>query len=408
MQERFDIELFCEPHSLKGGLGEVRHYLTAQQRHKEAPFDLFFYQLEDHRRARFVRSQLGLMPGILWAHDLYLSDLGAEALHTSPWENTIRRYYDRDVPFADRVHPPHQLAPLAFREVSLSPVVLCSSQRGLDAVARITGPRLTVDKGGDFGLGYLPVPVPSDALLVQPRRLREQCEELHLVTAASAGLEGRPHKFLEALAGYNAAWRLTWVVDGSESARAYSLLNEFGVTDRVAVLEGRNPEQWLQVLQKADVALHLHNGFFGHVGPYLQMSLAAGVPCIGVRAIGGADFPEGVVWTVVPGQLEAVQIREAVAAIVQVGVDAAGAQGRLIMQRENEAALVAEALGSTFVRYAETLKGITAQWDQLYSDAREALFQEVQHLMDGGDSTTLSPFGEVFLPAARELGRLEK
>lgn len=408
LRERFDIDVFCECSPHNADISVARHYLTALTRHKENPFDLFFYQLEDHAKARFVRSHIGIMPGILWAHDLYLSDLGAEALHTSPWEQTIQRYYDSSVPFADRSRPPHQLAPLAYRDVSLSPVVLCSSARGLAAVDRITGMRLTTDGGkGDFQMGYLPVPVEVDGCNV---RRTEQGEGgagarvLHVVTTASVGLEGRAHKFLAALKGYSGEWQLTWLVSRVERERASALVNEFGLGDRVVLVEGRTPATWRTIVQSADVALHLHNGFYGHTGPYLHISLAAGVACIGVRAMGGVDFPESVVWTVVPGHREALQIREALAEISRIGPEFAGARGQVYVRRECDVEAVTNVLSVEFERRAEQLKAIMNSWSELYRDAKGALFDEVKSLMDGGDSVGISPFKEVLLPAARELG----
>ncbi len=422
LRERFDIEVFCEcsPQSanthgasiLGTDTSGVRHYLTALMRHKEQPFDLFFYQLEDHARARFVRSHIGLMPGILWAHDLYLSDLGAEALHTSPWEQTIQRYYDCSEPFADKAKPPHQLMPLAYREVSLSPIVLCSSARGVAGVERITGMRLTTDGGeGDFQVGYLPVPVESgagDASSCNPKgrlgKSRAATSELRVVTAASVGLEGRAHKFLAALKGYAGEWKLTWLINRFERERASALIEEFGVVDRVVLVEGRNPTVWHTLVQSADVALHLHNGFYGHTGPYLHISLAAGVACIAVRAMGGVDFPESVVWTVVPGHHEALQIREVLGEISRIGPDVAGAPGQSYAQHECGVESVANILSREFERGAEQLKGIMSSWDELYRDAKSALFDEVRNLMDGSEAGGISPYEQVFKPAARELG----
>lgn len=407
LRERFEIEVFCEcsPHNADSSV--ARHYLTALTRHKENPFDLFFYQLEDNKRATFVRSHIGIMPGILWAHDVYLSGHGAEALHTSPWEQTIQRFYDSTVPFADMSMHPHQLSLLAYREVSLSPIVLCSSVRGVAGAERITGMRLTTDGGkGDFQMGYLPVPVEVGATdaLGTLRERNTDARVLHVVTAAGVGLEGRAHKFLAALRGYSGEWKLSWLINRTERERASALIEEFQLADKVALVEGRTPEAWCLLVKSADVALHLHNGFYGHTGPYLHISLAAGVACIGVRAMGGVDFPESVVWTVVPGHHEALQIREVLGEISRIGPAAAGLPGKWYAQRECDVNAVVEILSREFERGAEQLKPIMNSWDELYRDAKSALFDEVKNLMDGSEAGGISPYEQVFKPAAQELG----
>jgi hypothetical protein len=399
LEERFEIELFSDSRASFAESTPGRHYLTAMTEHRKTPFDLFFYQIEDHRRLRFVRSQIGIMPGVLWAHDLYLSDLGAEALHTSPWEQTIRRYHDQRVPFSDRDHAARQFSPVAYREVSLNPVVLCSSPRGVRAVQQITTDRITTDSSGGFELGYLPVPVE----VTQRRRSEQKDGSLQVVTAAAVGLEGRAHIFLPALKALKGRWHLVWMIDAAEQQRAARLLEEFGLTSEVSLVVGRSPQRWSKLIDSADIALHLHNYFFGHLAPYLQISLEAAVPCVTLRAIGGVDFPESAVWTVVPGRSEAQQISEAVALIGELGVAAAGSRGQEIVRRESEVSRVADVLAATFERSAPLVAPVMERWAQLFAEARGALFKEVQGLMDGADGES-SPYKELFLPAARELG----
>jgi hypothetical protein len=340
------------------------------------------------------------MPGVLWAHDLYLSDLGAEALHTSPWEQTIRRYHDRSVSFSDRDHAARQFAPVAYREVSLNPVVLCSSQRGLMTVKQITADRVTTDYSGGFDLGYLPVPIEATQ---RSRKSRTTEVPLRVVTAAGVGLEGRSHTFLPALKAAQGTWDLLWMIDACEQQRAESLLEEFKVQHEVSLVVGRSPQAWSRMVDSADVALHLHNYFFGHLAPYLQISLEAGVPCVTLRAIGGVDFPESAVWTVVPGHAESKQISEALSLIGKVGPVGAGLHGQEVARHESEASSVADRLAATFERSAPVLAPVMERWGQLFAEAKGELFKEVQALMDGA-ACDVSAYEELFLPAVRELG----
>ncbi len=120
--------------------------------------------------------------------------------------------------------------------------------------------------------------------------------------------------------------------------------------------------------------------------------------------MGGVDFPESVVWTVVPGHHEALQIREVLGEISRIGPAAAGLPGKLYAQRECDVNAVVEILSREFERGAEQLKGIMNSWDELYRDAKSALFDEVKNLMDGSEAGGISPYEQVFKPAARELG----
>ena len=57
LKNKCDITLF----DLESGefLGQhVKNFLSAFREHREQPFDLFFYQLEDRRSAYFVRTHL--------------------------------------------------------------------------------------------------------------------------------------------------------------------------------------------------------------------------------------------------------------------------------------------------------------------------------------------------------------
>lgn len=55
----------------------VFHFLRAFARHREQPFDIFFYQLEDHPACHYIDLSLELQPGVVLFHDIHLNRVGS-------------------------------------------------------------------------------------------------------------------------------------------------------------------------------------------------------------------------------------------------------------------------------------------------------------------------------------------
>lgn len=394
LRDRFEVEIFCGLYSGEHCGVPRHHFLTAYQRHRTHPFDIFFYHLEDGPLGRFLRTQIGIMPGVTWVHDLFLSDLGAEGIHTSPWERSLAQYFNPALPFSERGEAPHQLRPQAYRETGLSPVVLFSSRWGKREFDRWTMARLEYVPGGHRS-EYLAVPVVTAAR----HGVSTTSDVLRVLALGSAALADRAHKFLPALAALREEWHLTWVVDSSDRSEVEVLLSEFGVGDRVSLIEGRSPALWSKLLAASDVALHLHSTPIGHLAPYLHLSLAAGVPVVVMRYASGEEIPEGVAFRIVPGMHETAQIRGALESVFRHGSVGVGEAGRSFMRAENEVDVVGERVGALLCEVAPALTGVMKRWEALYGDAAEDLLREVRTSIDapvggmpGSFDTLLKPF----------------
>jgi hypothetical protein len=396
------IELFSESFS-RSELGlPHHHYLNAYKRHESEPFDIFFYQLEDGRSSRFVRGHIGLMPGVVWVHDLFCKDLGPEACHTSPWETTIRQYLDGDQPFADRLVAPHQLWPRVYREVSLSPVVLCSSRWAYNEFLRMTSNRLEASDGA-HSAQVLPIPVSarrnhSHGRVLNPEMLSIACNSV-------SGIEGRAHKFLPVLKKMPGAWRLVWMLDSDEISSAQALVREFGISEqRVSFVSPRSPDAWGEVVKDSDVALHLHTSTFGHLAPYLQLTMAEGCPAIVAQSGQGEDIPNNVAFHIIPGVHESAQIEAVLEAVRKNGRDALGGEGMRYISASADSADIARTLSAGFRRWAPQLREVMQRWQELQRRAQRELLGEVRHLVCDKSAATPDPFDVSLLPSIKELG----
>ncbi len=403
LKDRFEIETFSSSFSTPYPWIRHNHHLNAYKRHRERPFDIFFYQLEDGTRSRFTRTQIGMVPGISWIHDIFLGDLGAEATHTSPWEHTIAQFHDENLPFEPRGHLPHQLRPHAYREVSVSPVVLFDSYWGLKEFRSLVSNRIEHELGAHRA-EFVPVPVSLRPI----RPVSKKSDLLSVVTPCSPGVEGHSHKMLPALKALKQPWRLTWMVSAEELSRANGLIDEFDVRERVTLVEGRTTGAWERALEGADVAVHLHNSPFGHLGPYLHLSMAAGVPCVALRAAAGEELPRDAVFSIEGGMFETAQMVGIFEQLARGDLLGCGDVGRRYIVKEAGVNSIAQKLGDLFVESAPNVAPIMERWNALYKRGWDALVQELVPLVDTADSVAPSPFEALVKPFIQELNEFSR
>lgn len=391
------IEAFSDSFAAETGCVPQHHYLKAYQRHREDPFDLFFYQLEDGRRSRFVRASIGVMPGVTWFHDLFFQDLGPEATHTSPWENSIRQFYRPNLPFADRSVAPHQLWPRAFRELSLSPVNLFSSRWLLAESKTMISSRLEAEIGAHRS-ELLNIPVQAVSPAPMPSK-----ETLRVAALSGSGLEGRAHKLLGALRGLKHPWHLTWVVEPNEATGAEALLREFEAGERTTIVPSCSPSSWSDILAGSHVALHLRTSCFGHLAPYVQLSLASGRLTVVSDMGQGEDMPDAVACRVTPGISEGTQLAAILERACEIDILHTTSGARKYVASEHSPNLVAQCLSSLLIAAAPLLKEPMRRWDGLYGRAKSELLREVESLMGASQDAGLSPFARIMDPAVTEL-----
>ena len=400
MADRFEIELFSDDPSSYSGPFAIHHYLTAYSRHREAPFDLFFYQLEDGPRGRVSRMHLGLIPGVVWVHDLYLQDKGPEGLYTSPWERTIAQFKGKETEFIDRLSVPHQLWPRAIREVSLSPVVLFSSQWAFSEFNSFISDRIECYPGAQIA-EYLPVPVEG----YQPIVPKERADVLKLGFVGSVHVEDRAHKILPAIRDAHCRLELTWLVPRAQLGRANELLKEFVVEDRVKLIPSNKIEDWRETLTHIDVALHARRSPFGHLAPYLQHSLAAGKPVVVCDSAEGSSLPKDLVFSVTPGSFESAELRELLTSLSTSPLKGIGDRGREYVFKVSDADRIADTLTEIFHSSAPLIRECLSRWGDLEKQAAESLLQEVLCLAGAQSDQPKGVAAEqILLPVAQELG----
>lgn len=410
LSKQHSIEVFSDEAALVGASGmfglPVFHYLNAYKRHTEQPFDLFFYQLEDSRACRFIRGHIGLVPGVVWVHDLFCKDLGPEACHTSPWERTIRQFFYPTLEFADRSKAPHQLWPRVFRETSLCPVVLCSSAWALQEFRGMVSTRLESSDGAHWSQV---VPVPVTAQRVGGIIDRSENTPIRIATLSVPGIEGRSHKILPMLQqlreDLNFTWRLTWMIDEHEREAALALVREFGIDEScVTLVASRSAERWSEVVFQSDVALHLHSSPFGHLAPFVQISFAHACPVVLASSAQGEDFPEEVAFRINPGVHESSELRDVLIELMKDRAKLYGAQGAQYVRSCNDPARIAKLLSEILVEEAPQVSYVMDRWQTIGRRGRIALLEEVRTLVTGGEGDVVSAYTHVILPALFELG----
>jgi len=377
MKHECDIEVFS---GLPSGvhLGVPRYNtLNAYQRHRANPFDIFFYQIEDGPLGRVVRTQVGTMPGISWMHDTFLSDPGAEGIHTSPWERSVQQVLDLSLPFLERGDLPLQPQPQGYRETSVSPIVLYNSEWAEGTLHRFLSGRYEYASCGHRS-DALPVPV----TVIEDARSHEVGRPFQIVAASSARLDGRAHKFLPALADCSRSTHLTWIVEPSERADAQRMIGEFGVHERVTLIEGNSPDRWRSLVAKSDLALHLTSNPHTRLSPYLELSMAAGVPTVVMRVGRGESLSHDIAFSIEPGLHETAQLHGIFEALGAGDSRQFGRAGQNLVKDENDPAHVAARLAATFRESAPLLADVMRAWDGLYKRAEEALLEEIKALVD--------------------------
>jgi hypothetical protein len=397
-----EVEVFTN--SLRAEAFGVRasHYLKAFERHREQSFDVFFYQLEDGIESRFVRAHCGLVPGVLWAHDVFLRDLGAEGYHTSPWEQSIRQYYSRNEPFSDRSKAPHQLWPRIYRESSLSPVVLFSSRWGEAEFQSMISTRLeSLGRGHMSGL----LPIPTGSASSNNVRVPENSDAMRIAYHGLPGMEGRCHKFLPAVKGLSINYVLTWMVPFGGGVEAHARIAEFGLDDsRIEVIESASPKRWQEVVEASDVAFHLHAGAYGRMSPFLEVSYSVGCPVVVLASGSGDDLPSDAAFHIHSGLFESEEIKSLILRIRELDAIQLRRQFYRYARQNLDAGVVAEKLGQVLVDYAPSVGLVMDRWESLRKRGQQALLQEVKKLVSGSEVISFDSYTTALEPAIKELG----
>jgi len=397
MRRWFSIDLFTSEPRENNGVVESHHYLTAAALHRRAPYDLFFYQMEDVRELGFSRIHLGCLPGVVYFHDLLLATDGPEPILNSPWRSTLRRFWDRAAPWPGRTAEHKQPRPHAFREGGYALVPIFSNAKDHNEFQRVVAAAVPERLGRDLPSFCLPYPAS-----LRPPSGSEAETTARVGIVGTPRIESRPHKVLEALSRIPAA-EIVWLIDDEERGAAEELLTEFGLRARAQLVSPRAPERWAELLPTLRVGVHTLFSVYGQPGPYLSLSLAAGLPCVATDFGAVPELPSALVAKVEPGRSEAYQIERFVREFLERPVSSLRERVFTFAAEQFASEKVAGELAQIFHRAIPLVKPRLAAWERFESEAAEALALEGQGL-GGPQESWLNAWQDLISPTLRTLG----
>lgn len=383
LRRRFDIDLFSDSFRSYRDFSTF-HFLSAFQRHKQQPYDVVFYQMEDHPLARFLRIQIGLLPGIVWFHDLHFRDRGPEPILNSPWRKLIQFYNSLEWDKPDAIWPKHEADEdltdtLGQREAAWAALALFSEpfaqKEYNDRIFLRLGRGHFRAKQDNY---YLPYPVDFAGLRDQHSR----CDNPVVCYTGSPNIEHRAHKLLQAISELQRKYNLLWLVSEAEVAQAERMIAEFGISE-TQIISGRSPTKWRELVQQADLAVHTHYSMLGQPGVYLAISLAAGLPVIATRFRSSENFPEDLLFFVDSGVQEASQIA---AILHHVNENVRRMDTDRIVEMAGELFdhnVIADEITLLFEKEATSCQQSLARWNGFLEQARQQLVMEARSCLCG-------------------------
>lgn len=354
----FEIDLFHDSFERYQNF-RTFHYLSAFCHDQDNPYDLFFYQVEDRKAADFCRMHLGLAPGIVLFHDFIMRTRGPVSLLESPWLRTISRVNSCSAEDFASVEP------LAWREAACAPFAVFSDPRSLDEFRRKVTLRIESGRSLEESSFYLPLPAACGHASAAQKVFT-------VCSAAGVQVEHRAHKMLLALSRCKVPVSLIWLVDSAEEGLARELLAEYGIRD-ARIISGRSPARWAEVAGGADAAVHTLFSAYGQCGPWLQISLMAGLPCL-ITDFGSADYwPEGLLFKIEPGESEAVQIAAVLEKLAATDLTAQREASRSYASCEFATPKVASELARIFELAAPVMRDVRRRWSMLADSGKREL-----------------------------------
>lgn len=379
LSNEFEIELF---HDSFESYREFKtfHYLNAYERHQSQPFDLCFYQLEDSKDSAFVRSHLGLMPGVVWFHDFLFKNNTPEPIHNSPWRAILSKIRSNHSEWPARKGDFWEAGPYALREGALATLALFSSRRNLYEYQQRVSDKLSK---------LTPIFLPYATYLDDCRKSRSVSsidqDLLKLGFLGGPDLEYRAYVLLSAISAAQALTQtkieLVWLLERDEMPRAEALAREFNLNN-IRFEIGRSLKRWNELLSEIDLAFHLLFSAYGDPKHYLAQSLSAGVASV-VTDFSEAEYLSAdVVLKVSAGLNESAELQ----AIINRATTLKGRKELLDLQKRSkqyarelyDPNLVAKELSWMLKSNLTKLKESSRSWTGLLPDAKKALLDEVK------------------------------
>lgn len=370
----FEIDLF---HLSTGdGTAGKYHFLEAIERYCEEPYDLFFYQVEDHPASVFTRIHLALFPGVVLFHDVLFRNAQRD-IEILRFTDHVNRSLGllKDLGKMEGEH-------FAGRECGSALVPLFSTERNLAEYRRLRCRSLLNYGNLPLEPSYLPYPV--DPKISSPNVEKLFGDELPtIVFPGSVHIEHRAHHLLAAISKLSVDCRLVWLLDREEEQAARRLCTEFGV-EGVRFEFPRTVSAWKQLVCSADAAVHLLFSAYGDPGPWLAISLMAGLPCVVNDFSAAAWFPDSVLFKIRCGDGESDELLRILTSILtRAADDELSAKEQLSVQYAVEqfsTPMVANELKYLLSTCGEQVREFTRSWWKQHAEALFPLIEESRTL----------------------------
>ncbi len=364
--------------SLHHGI-QTDHYLNAQKCHEKNPYDLFFHQVEDGQHAHFLRSAVGLYPGVTYFHDLYLSDLGPDPLTNSPWGFVAEVMHDSKdsqlIEWPDRLKEFPRKGPFPEREFALSWGAIFSNIRMCTDAKNKDSSKLLAT------LSY-PIAIPAE--------LNQKSSIIALY--GSPFIEDRIHKIIPALKKLS-QHKIIWAVAPKHYQIAKDRLKEFSA-EYIQLIQVTRLEEWAEVVSTASVCLHLHHSVYGNLSPFIETSLVSGAHVLITEGIDESQFPTDVVFTIPAGETESQMIYETVKTVLQNPKMTPHILGKEYVVMNNNLETVVGDFLALFKQSKANQENLKLRWQDVQTSARNALFAEVKKYQK--DSVFADPFSSIY------------
>ncbi len=371
LSKKCDIELFSEQETVVGEI-KATHFLKAARRDTEQRFDHFFYNLEDCRESNFARMHAGLRPGFSYFHDYIFANHGPEPNLNSPWRDVVEKFISPAIawPARDKKHSP--AGPYAYREGGLALAAAFPSARLHGDFTRTVKERLGADSLQACAHSYtIPYPVPEPCFAAW-----KPVAEPSIAFFGAPRIENRIYKILYALSKLQDTVNFVWMLPAAEKHAAENLCREFQLT-RVRFVESADPFVWADVARQASLVLHTLVSGYGTVFPFLNISLALGVPII-ASAFGDIDeLPRDLCLKVSAGASEGEDIRYACRELLNASVPPLAKH--IEYAREfYSAEVVAAELFYVLEKELPRVNTLSGRWQELEAEARRDIAAFVQ------------------------------
>jgi glycosyltransferase involved in cell wall biosynthesis len=379
VHQGFEVDLYGKEDG-EVNTQRIRHYLSALRHHKEDPYDLFFYNLDDSEESNFIRMHMGVMPGVTLFHDLLLKSEDPAPLTFSVWPELLKEFNFGSNAVSVKKYGQPDRGAFAFREIALSPISLFASPRLVGEARRLAKESLArIPNFMGTDKLYLPYPVTVPRHM-QPVRDSNSAPRIGFFGAPS--IENRAAKVCQAMRDIKGEF--VWMLPSASLIQAKEMAHEYGLLN-VTFVEDSSPLAWSRLVGGLDVAVHTYFSLYGTLGPCVQMSLATGVPTI-VTSFAESEFlPNSVVFKVEPGHQEVNQIRATIQSILDLDrreLDVIGANCRAFAAENNSAEIVGRELCAVFSRARAILEPFYRRWSDVNSWGRSEVIAANLHDYD--------------------------